>query len=313
MRTNAFRAAATALLVSAAGAVCQAAPSFHMLLAKAVKAVQSEASEEPAPYEWMLPSVIQAGLVQRGISGFVGVSGASFQGRSLDVNEAQITAGITDQVELLYGKQWVLAKGRRSTSRFDVSDNYYGGRVVIKRPTATDPSAWSLQYEAITPDTATAVEGSSSATYDGTHNNIYSVNYQDRVKDQFQLQYADITATGGYYAHVINVGAGRDYRWSEWVLARFQVNLVGETFQGIGESSSFELRPIVYGALAFTPTPWLSVEGDLTAMPAGMPMAGGDFTGLSGFALYNPGGVVNDLRSDFVGFGSVRLVLHGKF
>lgn len=312
MGKKSLRAAASALLVLGFGAACQAAPSLHAAVSKAVKAIQADADDGPQPYEWMLPSIIQSGLIQRGVSGFAGFTGADFQGRKLNVTQVQATAGITDQVELFYGEEFILAQGRSSSSRFDVANDYYGGRVVVKRPTAKDPEAWSAQFEAIRPDTASATISGSAATYEGTDNNIYSVNYQDRIKNQYQLEYSDVSVVGGLYAHVLTLGAGRDYQLSDTCLARVQVSLIGETYQGLGISGS-DVKPMVYGALAFTPAPWISLEADVTGLPAGMPYAGGEFTGLSSFALYNPGGIVNDLRSDFVAFGSLRLLLHGKF
>jgi hypothetical protein len=89
--------------------------------------------------------------------------------------------------------------------------------------------------------------------------------------------------------------------------------LVAENFVASGESSNFEVRPVLIGALAVNPTPWLALEGNITAMPAGLPMAGGEFTGVSGFDLYTPGGVIDSLRKDFVAFGSLRLIFHGHF
>lgn len=302
-----------ALCTLGLGAVSMAAPSFRSPLKKAVKAVETDADNEKKPYQWMLPSVIQAGLVQREGSVFFGDSYAKFKGRQFEMKQEQASIGVTDSVQLLYGEQYVLAKGRSSSSRFDVADSYYGARVVVKRPTATDSSALSLQFGAVRPDTGSARSGGSSATFAGTHNNIFSVNYLDKVKNQYQVQYTDITAPGGEFAHVYNVGYGREYELSEFVLARLQGSIITESFQAIGTSSNYEMRPVLYGCLAVNPTPWLSLEADITAFPMGTPLGGGEYTGFSGFDLYSPGGIVDQLRSEFVAFGSARILIHGKF
>ena len=318
MQTSVVRASSVALLLTGIGAVSKAAPSLHTALAKAKKCVQSEAlkadaEEANVPYQWALPSFIQAGLVQKEASLFFGGSYASYKGRSFTMAQGQVAVGVTDSVQLLFGEQSVLAKGRASTSRFTVRDDYYGFRAVVKRPTQTDPTALSIQYETIQPGTADVNIANASETYAGTSSNVFSLNYLDRKEDQLQIQYTNIAAGPGLYAHVYSAGFGHDYQLSEFVRARLQANLVAESFQAVAETSNFELRPILTGALALTPTPWLSVEGDLTALPAGLPLAGSEFTGLSSFDLYSPGGIVNSLRSDFVGFASLRVLFHGKF
>jgi len=314
MQTNTSRAAIAALLVPILGAVAQAAPSFHSPLKKAVQALKGGIEEDKiAPYQWMLPSVIQAGLVERGVSVFVGDAYATFRGRSFNMETDQVGVGVTDWLQILYGNQYILAKGRQSTSRFDVAANYYSVRAVVKRPTAADPSALSLQFQAIRPDTGSAVEAGSSEEFAGTHNNVGSVNYLDRQKNQFQVQYTNVNGPDGVSANVYSVGWGRDYELNELFLARVQASMIGESYQAIGSSSNSEFKPLLYGCVAFQASDNLSLELDLTCFPSGIPLAGGDFTAISSFDLYNPGGVVSDLRSDFSAFASLRVMYHTKF
>jgi len=314
MQTNVARAAVVALLTVSLGVAAQAAPSFRSPLKKAVQALQGGIEEQAnKPYQWMLPSVIQAGLVPREASAFLGESYASFHGRSFQMLTDQGSIGVTDYLQLMYGNQYVLAKGRHTSSRFDVADNYFGIRGVVKKPTAKDPSALSLQFEALKPDTGSARIGTSSAEFSGTHNNIYSVNYQDRVANLYQVQYTSVDVPGGLNAHVYSLAFGRDYRLDDTFLARVQASLVNETYQAIGTSSNYEMRPILYGCIAATPTDNLSIEFDITAYPAGVPLAGGDVTAVSSFDLYSPGGIVTDLRTEFAAFASLRILYHVKF
>src|SRR5580698_7565523 len=154
MQNVTIRVAATTLVIAGFGVAAQAAPSFHSPLRKAVSAVQSQAVKDNSSYEWALPSVIQSGLIERGISFFVGDNYSSFEGRSFELKQEQLKLGITDQIEIFYGRQFTLAQGRTSPSRFYDDDDYYGARAVIKRPTDADPSAWALQFEALRPGTA---------------------------------------------------------------------------------------------------------------------------------------------------------------
>jgi len=314
MQMKVLNAAVTALLVMGLGVAAAAAPSFGSSLRKALHARQMDSGNEHiGPYNWSLPSTIQAGLVPKEASLFIGDSFAKFEGRSFEMKTAQVGYGVTEFLQLLYGEQTVLAKGRLATSRFSVADNYYGVRGVVKRPTPSDPSALSLQFEAIRPDTGTAVSGGSGADFAGTHNNVFSVNYEDRVANFYQFQYTDVETPEGDSAYVFNIGYGRDYDPSPYLKARLQYSLIGESYQDVGSSRQTDVRPVLYAGVAVVVTNYLNIEADLTAFPSGVPIAGGEFTPISGFALYNPGGVVNDLRTNFSAFGALRIVLHTKF
>ncbi len=300
-------------MISGLGTVAVAVPSFHSPLSKAVKAIQADVDESEQPYQWALPSFIQAGPVFKEVSLSLGDTYAGFKGRKFNIKQGQATIGINSRLQLFYGEQYFLAKGRSSSSRLDVADSYYGIRGVVKPPTKKDPTSLSLQFQAIRPDTASTVVSNNGALFDGTHNNVFSVNYLDGHKNQLQVQYTSITETGGLSANVYTFGIGHDYQLSEFLRARVQGQLVSESFTGNGVSSNFELRPIFLGALAINPAPWLSIEADGTIMPSGVPLAGGEFTAISGLYLNNPGGVIDDIRKDFVAFASLRLLFHGKF
>ncbi|MDR3692531.1 MAG: hypothetical protein P4L46_24330 [Fimbriimonas sp.] len=310
-KTNryAFLLVGTLALCSAA----YAAPSFHATVRKAVKAVQDEEQQSKQGYEWALPSIIQSGPVQRGISFYGGETYATYQGRSFELRQEQVKVGLTPQFELFYGRQFALAKGRSATSRYNDHDDYFGGRVVVKLPTETDPSSLAIQYEALRPDTAHLVTSGNAETLAGPIDNTYSLNYGDRALNQFQLSYTTIEAPAFYDAHSISLGAGHDFNLGSNMLARLQATLVGQSFTGAGISSNFELKTIGSGTVAWSPTSWLSVEGNLTVLPSGMPFASGEFTAVSSFAIYNPGGIVTDLRRDFLAFGSLLVSAHWNF
>ena len=313
METSIARVATAALLLAGIGAVSQAAPSLHSALSKAKKSVQMEADESAQPYQWGLQSIIQAGLIQRDVTLVGDDTFASYQGRKFNLSQGQINAGVTDWLQLIYGQQFVLAKGRSAGSRFTLTDYFAGFRAVVKRPTTVDPTAISIQYQTTRPSTATAETSNSFARFAGTINNSFAVNYLDRRKDQIQVQYTDLSAGTGLYGHVFSAGIGHDYDLGEFVKTRIQGNFIAESYQAASETSNFELRPVIFGEFEVTPTPWLSVEAGVTVMPAGLPLSGGEFTGLSSFDLYSPGGIVNDLRTKFIAFGSARLLFHWKF
>jgi len=314
MQKTILRVASATLLITSLGVVAQATPSFHASLKKAVKAVQANADEDAkAPYHWLSPSVIRAGLVDPGLSISAGEAYATYQGRTFSMKTLQANLAITDAIELFYGKQYVLAKGRSSTSRFDVADDFYGARVVVVRPTSENSTSVALQYEAMRTDTASAVQGGNSETFNSPQINLYSVNVQDAHTNQYQFMYGTVRVPGTGDAKTYSIGAGKDFWLSNSLAARLQLNLVDQSYTIPGESSNFQVKSIAYGALAYTPTPWLALIGDLTVLPNGIPFSGGDFTGISAFEVYAPGGIVDDLRTSFVAFGSLKLVLHGKF
>src|SRR5271170_7908161 len=100
MQTRPARVAIATLVIAGLGAAVNAAPSFHSPLRKAVRALQSDENEKQWPYEWSLASVIQSGLVHRGVSFFVGDTYANYQGRTFELRQEQIKLGITDKIEI---------------------------------------------------------------------------------------------------------------------------------------------------------------------------------------------------------------------
>jgi len=302
------------IVVQASACVSAMAGTFlHAPLKAAQMAIKRDSEDVQAPYEWSMPSVIQSGLVTKGAAITFNDTFASYRGRSFDLRSAQLKVGVTDTLQLFGGLESILAKGRSTTSRFYDNNNFWGFRYVAVKPTATNPSALSLQYESIRPGTAEINTNSGNADFDGTTDNLFAVNYGDRAKNQFQLSYASITAPGNLDAHVYGLGWGRDFQLNDWFLARLQGHLIAQSFNGAATHSSYEMKSILFGGLAANPTPWLSIEGDLTVLPSGMPFSGGEFTGVSGFAIYEPGGIVDNLRHDFIAFGSIRLTAHWRF
>jgi len=307
------KAVATALAITGIGAAVQAAPSFHSTLRNAAKAIQDEQKKIDVPYEWSSPNAIQAGLIQRGVSLVGGGSYATYKGRKFELKQEQLKAGLSDQVELFYGRQFVLAKGRQSTSRFYDDTDYYGGRVVLKKPTTLNPTAWAIQYEAFRPGTGQINLGSSSETLAGPKTSVYSLNYGDKAKDQFQLSYTAVDSPAGFVAHAVSAGAAHDFDLDSNLLGRLQLAVLGQSFRGPVTTTNLEIKPILTGSISWNAFSWLALEGDATVMPAGMPFVSGDFTGISTFAIYEPGGVVDDLRHNFLAFGSLRLIAHWNF
>jgi len=312
LKLQSIRAALVALGLVSVG-VAHAAPSLHLPLHKAIKAVQSASDEDQQPFSWTSPNAIQAGLVTRGISISGGDTYATYQGRSFESKEALVKAAVSDQFQLYYGRHFTLAKGRSSTSRFHGDDSILGGRYVIKRPTGEDPTAWSVQFESVRPSTAEFNSGANTELLAGTKNNLFAVDYLDVNKNNLQLGYSAIDAPGGLNARAITFGVGHDFDLGSNILSRLEATLVGQSFIGATESSKFELKPVVSGYVGYRATSWLNLEGSVTAMPSGMPFSSGDFTGVSSFAIYTPGGIVNDLRSKFLAFGTLRLVGHWSF
>jgi len=306
------RVAITPFLFLTVASAAMATPSFHSSLTRAVKAIGNEASDEDRTYSWSLPSIVQSGLVESGISVFGSETYAAFHGRTFELRQEQVKLGLFDQLELIYGRQFVHAQGRMASSKFYDDEDHYGARFVVKKPTDEDPSAWSLQFEAMRPGTAQISSGSNAETLAGPGINTYAVNYGDRSNFQYQAAYTSIDAPL-IDAHSASVSVGHDLRIASDAWARLQATLVGQSFSGAGESSNFQLREVVSGYVAWNPIRWLSVEGGITVFPSGAPFVSGEFTSVSSFAVYNPGGVVNDLRNDFSAFGTLVVMAHWKF
>ena len=307
------RGAIASLLITGIGAAASAAPSFHSPLHKALKSIQKDDESSLEQHDWALPSAIKSGLAHRGISFFGGDTYATYQVRKFESKQTQVKISPTDRLELYFGRQFTWAKGRSETSRFENNASSIGGRYVVKPPTEFDPTSWSVQYQMIRPDTADIRVGNSQELLAGTKNNLFAVSYGDRSQNQFQLGYTMIDSPAAINARSISLGVAHDYELGSNLVGRLEGFLVGQAFNGMNESSKFELKPIATAYLAATPISWLTFEGNVSAMPSGMPFSSGEFTGVSSFAVYTPGGIVNDLRSKFLAFGSLRVVAHWKF
>jgi len=262
---------------------------------------------------WSIPYAFDANLRPRG--GFASVGGyfATYKGRKMEMREIIAGVNITDAIQVWAGSQAYVLKGRQSTSRFHLSDNLYGVRWVVKpAKEAGDPSI-ALEYQATIPDTARAVVGNSSATFNATKNNFFAVDYGLPSGLQTQLSFTSVKGSGDGDASVFGLSGAKDLALKDKLTLRVQGSLVGQSYTDVVQHVGFEVKPVVYAALGYEAAKGVRLEGDATFMPAGIPLGGTHFQGLSSFEIYRPGGIAGEIRNNFVAFASLRLVFHGKF
>lgn len=287
--------------------------SYAVDPATAVRHALQDSKVQAKTAQWSLPYAFDANLRPRG--GFASVGGyyATYKGRKMEMREIIAGVDITDAVRVWVGSQAYVVKGRQSTSRFHVSDDLYGVRWVVKpAKEAGDPSI-ALEFQATIPGTARATVGNSSATYNATKNNSFAVDYGLPSGLQTQLSYTSVKGAALGDANVFGLGAAKDFSLKDKLTLRVQGTLIGQSYTDAVEHVDLELKPVLYAAVGYEAVKGIRLEGDATVLPAGVPLGGTHFQGLSGFEIYRPGGVAGELRNNFVAFASIRLVFHSKF
>ncbi len=273
---------------------------------------QGSVSPETELAQWASPAIFSARIQPRGARLSLGQYYATLEGRTLESKELILSVVPTEKALIWFSKQDYVAKGRSTRSRFRVTADTYGFRYIVDGPDGYGGGSTAIQVEAIRPSSATAVTGGGSATLFATKNVSYSI-IHSRDRDDYQVGYTTVRGAANGKADVFDVAAGRSIQLRDKLKARVQGHLIGQSLKGNGLNVGMEFRPVLFGALSYSAAPWLSVEGDLSIMPLGMPIAWGRTTALSSFQIYNPGGAIAGLRTKFTAMGSLRLLFHARF
>jgi hypothetical protein len=261
---------------------------------------------------WASPSIFTARVQERGARLSLGGYYSSLEGRSVEAKEAILSFVPTEKLLLWFSKQDYVAKGQRAKSRFRMNADSYGLRYTFNAPDEYGGDATALQFEIARPSDADAFTNGGGGTFFATKNwNIALIHSKGR--DDYELGYWNVKGAGSGDSNVFDLAWGRSLWWKERLKARMQGHLVAQTLSGNGFNNKAELRPVLFGAVSYDAASWLSVEGELAAMPFGMPVAGGRLTPFTSFQIYNPGGAVANLRTKFVAVGALRLLFHTRF
>jgi hypothetical protein len=243
-----------------------------------------------------------------------GGSYGNYKSRSLELTDAQIGLMPSDSLYLWYGRQRILVKGRTSSSRLRLEDSVFGLRTILVKPQVDNGTTVALQAEVIQPEDATLNIGNSASRFDATRNFALSVILGRGETSDFRVRYGHVSGGNGGLAHVVSLGMNRQFKFLGFD-SYFQMEAIGQTWKSsaTGKSKSFEPKlSLSYGA-SYRILPWLQLQGDLSLFPAGIPLSGGPMSGLGSFLIYEPGGVAGGLKSDLVGYGSLRLVAGKSF
>jgi hypothetical protein len=259
---------------------------------------------------WVNPSVITATTPFGGLIISAGGYFGSYKSRSLEMSEGFIGLAPSDSVYLWYARQQFLIKGRTSSSRLRLDANAFGVRAVVVKPRLEGGATVAIQVESIQPEDAKLTIGNSATTFDATKNYALSVIYSRGPKADYRLRYGNVDAGNGGHARVFSLGATHQFHPMGRLDSYAQLDLIGQNWKSAatGKTKSFDLKGAVNVGASYPLLKWLKLQGDVSLYPAGIPMSGGQLAGLGSFLVYEPGGVASGLKSDFVAFGSLRLV-----
>jgi hypothetical protein len=261
--------------------------------------------------QWASPAIFSARPAKKGAQLSFGQIYAALEGRTLEAKEAILSFVPDEKLMVWFSRQDYVAKGRSAKSRFRLTADTYGFRYLVHAD-EDGGNGTALQVEAFRPSSADALTGGGTATFFATKNVSYAIIHSDD-KNDYQLGYTSVRGAATGKSDVLDLAAGRTMQLKENLKARLQAHVIGQSLKGNGFNKNLELRPVLFGALSYNAAPWLSIEGDLSVMPFGMPIAGGRLTPMTSFQIYNPGGAVAGLREKFVAVGSIRLLLHTRF
>jgi hypothetical protein len=261
---------------------------------------------------WASPAIFSARAQERGARLSLGQYYSTLEGRSLESKEAILSVVPSENLLVWFSKQNYVAKGQRVRSRFRLTADTYGFRYAFDTPDEYGGSSTAVQFEIFKPTDADAFTNAGGATFFATNNWSLAL-IRSEERNDYQVGYSNVRGSASGEANVFDFAAGRTIRMKEKLKARLQAHMVAQTLRGNGFSGGLEFRPVLFGALSYDPATWLSIEGELSVMPFGMPVAGGRLTPVSSFQIYNPGGAVAGLRTKFVAVGALRLLLHTRF
>jgi hypothetical protein len=229
-----------------------------------------------------------------------------YDGRKAELEEFTVGGMPTENLLLWYTHLDTLIKGRNKGSRFRTDSDALGARYYL-RPLQEGRPALAVELEGVWASTGRAVITNAFATYPGPKS--YSLRLLGSMANGYDGLAGFTTVDGptGYSANAYEVAVGRDldvsYRWK----ARLQGHLVGQSIDRIGEGVNFEIKPVLYGALALRLNDRSNLEFDLTFMPSGTPIANGRLTGLNSFQIYELTGPAAGIREDAFGLATLRL------
>jgi hypothetical protein len=268
--------------------------------------------EQPSSTVWGSPSVFSARRVLPGARLSLSQYYSQWEGRILDMREGILSFSPNEESLFWYSGQRFDAKGRNRSNTFDVTSQSLGARVNVVRPDDQGYGGLAVQAEYLMPGDGTARTSNSRATFRGPQIFMVGLNYSPEGMD-YQGSYTRVTGRGGGSGDVFAAAAGRTSDSSARLNTRFEGHAIAERTSIVGGRTEWSFRPVLYGAVQYSVTDWFAVEGDLSVMPAGMPLAYGRTTSATSFHVYNPGGAMDGLRRSFVAIGSIKLLFHTRF
>lgn len=279
---------------------------------------QAQDSNQPAPYDvryshWTSPYAIDARPGSQGVYLTGGEHFSAFEGRKMQMKEWFLGGWITDSINVFYGRQNYHLEGRSQTSRFNVNSEIYGGKWIVRKPDEDGDVGFALEVQFMKPGSATATTGHASEIFSGTKNQMYAVDLGANHGLQYQLAYNSVSVGSTGSAYDYTLGASWDHDLSSRAQLKLQAQLAIQQYTDVVDYWTTNFRPVLTAFAGYDANKFLRFEGDATLFPSGMPYASGPYTSLSSFEIYRPGGVAGDIRTNTIGFASLRVLLHWSY
>lgn len=276
---------------------------------------QALKSESLNPHFWGDRAAFDARPQPRGAFATFGGDYATLNGRQVQIGEGRIGITPLSTLTLWYDHQSFKLLGRHSGNELNVQADNYGVKWVAMPGKSLDDPSLAFEATVTEPGRARAHTSNSSAVFVHTDNFGIAAIYGPWKGYQARLAYDHVGAGGDSNgdAHIVNLALARDWDLGHKFNLRGQVHLVNQSYSDIVESKDFDLKPYFYAAIGYDATSFLRVEANGTLFTNGMPMGGTNYTGVSSFLIYRPGGIAESLRNDAIGFASLRVMFHKSF
>lgn len=226
--------------------------------------------------------------------------GAEVEGRTLWVSEQLVALQIDDHTELHIGWQRFVVKGRVRANRFSTSARWYGVERLL-RDGGDHQLVLSLRRLEGSEGIADVAEG--QFTYVSPHIDTTSLLFIQRSRGWttgYRLSYSR-THAGREAADTVGLSVSAiSTRTTPW-----QVQLEGSVFADRHGDTTY--RPVLRGMVSFPCARGLYARLGATFAPQGFPLAGTPIEGLTTFALYRPGGLVESWRDRPAGYLSLQI------
>lgn len=275
---------------------------------------------DPEPVRFTVELPVEFGATDA-VTGGVGFYRSEYQGRLVTAQEYSIGAAIGANWLVWYSRTDWVAKGRNRANRFSAKSDRIG---VEYRWGEKGEGPWAARFEYIKGGTGTSRTTGGTSTFSGPSTYILTGYYSpqtadewtsaESVKNAYRLKLGGLEVrTPGNSSQALLLGGTADLRLSEQLTAGLDATAFFERPRGLVTEGGTKFKTAFTGSLTYRPVSWGAIELNGLLMPSGAPFGGTSITGLSSYLVYEPGGGAAGLRSDTLGFFSIRFLVGTRF